>query len=72
MSDDSEMRRRYLHRAIDEYEYSWAPEYDKTSMTPRAVSEGTIDFDYGDTEKVGVSSDGAWVVARVWVPKSWL
>lgn len=72
MSDDFEMKRRYLKIAIDEYEYSGAPEYDKTRMTPRAVAEGTVDLDYGDTEKVEISSDGAWVPARVWVPKSWL
>jgi hypothetical protein len=72
MSNEVETKRHYLQRAIDEYEYSWAPEYDKRAMTPRAVSEGTVDFDYGETDKVEISTDGAWVNARVWVPKSWL
>lgn len=72
MSDESEIKRRYLQKAIDEYEYSWASEYEKRAMTPRAVSEGTVDLDYGDTDEVEISQDGAWVRAKVWVPKSWL
>ena len=71
MSDELEIKRRYFERAIDEYEHSWAPEYDKRAMTPKAVSEGTVDFDYGAAERVEISTDGAWVYARVWVPKSW-
>jgi hypothetical protein len=72
VSYDLETKRRYLQIAIQEYEYSWASEYDKRAMTPRAISEGTVDFDYGDTDGVEASPDGAWVRARVWVPKSWL
>jgi hypothetical protein len=72
VSNELEIKRHYFQKAIDEYEYSWAPEYDKRAMTPKAVSEGTVDFDYGDTDKVEISTDGAWVYARVWVPKSWL
>jgi hypothetical protein len=71
VSDESEIKRRYLDRAIEEYEYSWASEYEKRAMTPRAVSEGTVDIG-GDIDEVEVSLDGAWVKATVWVPKSWL
>jgi hypothetical protein len=68
-----DMKKRYLLKAIEEYEYSYAPEYDKTHPTLVAVSEGTLDFDYHDPESdVKISPDGAWVNARVWVPKKWL
>jgi hypothetical protein len=67
------VKERYLNRAILEYEYSFAQEYDKTSITSKAAKEGTIDFDYGNASSdVELSRDGAWVKARVWVPKSWL
>jgi hypothetical protein len=66
------LKRQYLQKAIDEYEYSRAPEYQKRAMTARALSEGTVDLDYEDTDKVEISQDGGWVTARVWVPKSWL
>jgi hypothetical protein len=67
------LKRLYLRKAISEYEYSPAPEYEKTCMTTRALKEGTLDFDYGNPESdVEISRDGAWVNARVWVPKEWL
>ena len=72
MSTDLELKRTYVEQAIADYEYSWAPEYDKRAMSPRAVAEGTIDVAYDDTERVHLSQDGAWVIARVWIPKSWL
>jgi hypothetical protein len=44
-------------------------------MSSRAAQSGTLDFDYHDPEKdvdlCNVGS-GAWVNARVWVPKDWL
>jgi hypothetical protein len=73
-----ELKQQYLRKAIDEYEYSRAAEYEKQSMTSRAVEYGTLDFDYDKPEKdVDLSStttgvNGAWVNARVWVPKEWL
>ena len=69
----TELKERYLRKAINEYEYSYAPEYEKKQMTPKASKEGTLDFDYNNSEKdVEISRDGAWVNARVWVPKGWL
>jgi hypothetical protein len=65
------LKRRYLRKAIAEYEYSFAPEYTKRRMTRKALTKGTVDFDWQDAE-VQVSPDGAWVAARVWVPKEWL
>jgi hypothetical protein len=60
-------------RRHDEYEYSSAPEYDKSSMSSKAVTQGTLDFDYDKAQSaVELSTDGAWVSARVWVPKQWL
>jgi hypothetical protein len=72
-SQQSELKKRYLKKAIEEYEYSFAAEYDKTQLSPKAASEGTVDFDYHDPDgDVEISSDGAWVNARVWIPKKWL
>lgn len=69
---EAALKEKYLRKAIDEYEYSPAPEYDKASMSPRAIMEGTLDFDYDNADKsVELSVDGAWVDARVWVPKGW-
>ena len=68
-----DLKKRYLQKAIDEYEYSPALEYDKCSMTARAAKEGTVDFDYHNAESdVEISRDGGWVTARVWVPKKWV
>ena len=67
------LKKRYLQKAIDEYEFSPASEYGKRNMTVRAAKEGTVDFDYHDAESdVELSRDGGWVTARVWVPKEWL
>src|SRR5258708_3492876 len=67
------LKKRYLRRAIAEYEYSFAPEYAKKRMSRRAVNEGTLDFDSNEADSsVEPSLDGAWVTARVWVPKRWL
>ena len=74
-SRHAELKGQYLRQAIEEYEYSPAPEYDKSHMSSRAVHAGTLDFDYDHPEKdVDLSNDGsgAWVNARVWVPKEWL
>jgi len=68
----SDLKRRYLLKAIEEYEYSFAVEYDKSELTPKAAVEGTIDFDYKAESEVEISPDGAWVKARVWVPKKWM
>jgi hypothetical protein len=38
----SELKRRYLLKAIEEYEYSFSAEYDKTHITSKAASEGTL------------------------------
>lgn len=73
LSQQSELKKRYLQKAIEEYEYSFAAEYDKAQLSPRAVSEGTVDFDYDNADAdVDISSDGAWVNARVWIPQKWL
>jgi hypothetical protein len=40
-------------------------------MTRRAMRTGTLDFDWQNA-KVEPSDEGAWVAARVWVPKEWL
>ncbi|MBN1570430.1 MAG: hypothetical protein JXA73_21485 [Acidobacteria bacterium] len=67
------MKEKYLRKAISEYEYSPAPEYEKAGMTPRAANDGTLDFDYDNAQSdVDISRDGAWVQARVWVPKKWI
>ena len=51
----------------------FASEYDKLRMTNRAAEEGTVDFDYHNSkEDVEIGRDGAWVRARVWVPKEWI
>ena len=74
-SEETELKKQYLQRAIDEYEYSSAPEYEKSRMSSRASQSGTLDFDYHDPEMdVDLSSNGsgAWVNARVWVAKEWL
>jgi hypothetical protein len=69
----SELKKRYLQKAIEEYEYSFADEYDKPQLTPKAASEGTVDFDYQNADtNVEISKGGAWVNARVWVPERWL
>jgi hypothetical protein len=68
-----ELEKRYLHTAIAEYEYSPAPEYKKSLMTPKAAEDGTLDFDYESPDSdVEISRDGAWVKSRVGVPKEWL
>jgi hypothetical protein len=38
---EAALKEQYLRNAIEEYEYSPAPEYDKTSMSPRAAAQGT-------------------------------
>jgi hypothetical protein len=70
---ECDLKERYLRKAISEYEYSPAPEYEKKHMTSKASNEGTLDFDYDKPESsVEISRDGAWVQARVWVPKKWI
>jgi hypothetical protein len=72
-SAEAVLKQKYLRKAIDEYEYSPAPEYDKASMSPLAATQGTIDFEYNNADSaVELSVDGAWVNARVWVPKEWV
>ena len=72
-SVEKELKRTYLRKAIQEYEYSPAPEYDKVRMTPLAATQGTLDFGPNDDDSaVELSLDGAWVNARVWVPKQWI
>jgi hypothetical protein len=72
-SQEGNIKERYLKKAITEYEYSFGPEYDRTRMTAKAATEGTLDFDYHSSDSdVEISRDGAWVNARVWVPKEWL
>jgi hypothetical protein len=67
------LKKRYLRKAIAEYEYSFAPEYAKKRMSRRAVTQGTIDLDPNEPDAhVDPSPDGAWVTASVWVPKKWL
>jgi len=74
-SGQTELKKQYLQKAIDEYEFSPTPEYEKSRMSPRAARAGTLDFDYHDPEEdvdlCNIGS-GAWVKARVWVPKEWL
>jgi len=42
-------------------------------MSPLAATQGTLDFDYDNADSaVELSIDGAWVNARVWVPKGWI
>jgi hypothetical protein len=65
------LENRYRQKAIAEYEYSFAPEYKKRRMTRRALVKGTVDFDWQNAV-VELAPDGAWVAARVWVPKEWL
>jgi hypothetical protein len=73
LSQSRRAKERYLRKAIAEYEYSYAPEYEKTRMNSKAVTEGALDFDYDNpVSDVEISRDGAWVRARVWVPKEWL
>jgi hypothetical protein len=74
-SGQIELKKRYLQQAIDEYEYSPAPEYGKLQMSSRAGQSGTLDFDYHDPEgdvDLCNAGTGAWVNARVWVPREWL
>jgi hypothetical protein len=73
LSQGIKTKERYLRKAIAEYEFSYAQEYEKTQMSSKAAKEGTLDFDYHNPmEDVEISRDGAWVRARVWVPKEWL
>jgi hypothetical protein len=65
------LKKRYLAKAIAEYEYSFAPEYKNRRMTRRALTKGTVDFDWQDA-KVELDPAGAWITARVWVPREWL
>ncbi len=44
------LKELHLRKAIEEYEYSLGPEYDKSSMSPRAVAKGTLDFDYHNAQ----------------------
>jgi hypothetical protein len=68
-----ELEKRYLHAAISEYEYSPAPEYEKSRMSSKAAEHGTLDFDSKNAgADVEICRDGAWVKGRVWVPKEWL
>jgi hypothetical protein len=70
---DAALKTKYLRKAIREYEYSPASEYEKSTMSPMAVEQGTVDFGYQNEESdVDIAPDGAWVRARVWVPKEWL
>ncbi len=72
------LQKQFLRKAIDEYEYSPAPEYDKKRMSPRACRAGTLDIDYANSTRDvelsfnGSVCNGAWVTARVWVPREWL
>ena len=55
----AELKRQYLRQAIEDYEYSSAPEYDKPLMSFRAAHAGTLDLDYNDPERnVDLSNDG--------------
>jgi hypothetical protein len=64
------LKKRYLRTAIAEYEYSFASEYARRRMSRRAVTGGTLDFDPTEPDSlVEPSVNGAWVTARVWVPK---
>jgi len=73
VAQGTDPRKEYLRIAIEEYEYSFAPEYQKRHMTRRAANEGTVDFgSYNAVSDVEISPDGAWVKARVWIPKKWL
>jgi hypothetical protein len=42
--DLARLKRCYVHRAIAEYEYSFAPEYSKRHLS-HAISQGAVDFD---------------------------
>ena len=44
------LKELHLRKAIEEYEYLPGPEYDKSSMSPRAVAKGTLDFDYHNAQ----------------------
>ena len=73
LSQGRRVKEHYLRKAITEYEYSYAPEYERTRMSSKAAKEGTLDFDYHHpAADVEISRDGAWVRARVWVPREWL
>jgi hypothetical protein len=68
-----EIKEKYLRKAIAEYEYSPEPHYGKAKMSALAATEGTLDFDYDQAESdVEVAPDGAWVLARVWIPREWV
>jgi hypothetical protein len=67
---ERKLKESYLRKAICEYEYSSAPEYDNSRMSSQATAEGTVDID--PEADVEICKDGAWVSARVWVPKEWL
>ena|SRR5581483_4189855 len=72
------LKQQFLRKAMVEYEYSPAPEYDKKRMSARAFRAGTLDIDYSNSTRdvelsfTGSVCDGAWVSARVWVPREWL
>ena len=70
---DGELKRQYLRKAIEEYEYSPASEYDKPQISSRAAECGTLDFDYDDPERdLCNAGTRAWVNTRVGIPKAWL
>jgi hypothetical protein len=70
---ENDLRKKYLLVAIQEYEYSFAPEYQKRRMTQRATKERTVGIEsHNAVSDVEISPDGAWVKARVWVPNTWL
>jgi len=72
-SEEISLKQKYLRKAIDEYEYSPAPEYGKSRMSPLAATHGTVDFEYDKADSsVELDTNGAWVNARVWVPKEWV
>jgi hypothetical protein len=74
-SASTKLKHRYLRKAIEEYEYSPASEYERSEMTSKAAHTGTVDFSYDDPDRdveLSPPGDGAWVTARVWVPKEWL
>jgi len=66
-------KEQFLKKAIAEYEYAHASHYEKSALTLLAREQGALDFDYHDAERdVELAPDGAWVMARVWVPRAWM
>ncbi len=43
---EAEVRKAYLRKAICEYEYSPAPEYEKCRMSFQGAEQWTVDVDY--------------------------